>query len=58
MLIHMKGGIPLVGIFGVRMGALIPFGPTRIALWVHGNLGFASGLEIHDCESYATDCKY
>ena len=37
-------------IFGVRIGALIPFGPTRIALWMHGNLEFARGLQIHECE--------
>ena len=37
-------------IFGVRIGALILFGCIRIALWVHGNLGFARGLQIHECE--------
>ena len=37
-------------IFGMRIGALISFGPTRIVLWVHGNLGFARGLRIHECK--------
>ena len=33
-----------------KIGGLIPFGPTRIVLWVHGNLGFTRGLRIHECE--------
>ena len=34
----------------LALGGLIPFGPTWIVLWVHGNLGFARGLQIHECE--------
>ena len=39
-----------MGIFGVRIGALISFGPIQIVLWVHGNLGFAKGLKFYECE--------
>ena len=37
-------------IFGMRIGALIPFGPIQIVLWMHGNLEFTRGLQIHKCE--------
>ena len=44
MLKHTRGGTPSVVKFGMKIRGLIPFGPTQIVPWVHGNLGFEKGL--------------